>query len=203
MQAIFSTALIALGLSSTVYAQSCSPSTVTVTSVDIVSSFVTAPGPISTIYSVFNVLETTEVTTTTYTHAKTTSVVAHAPLRRDRRDASDSSCDTVTKTVTVTGQVVLTTTPVSTWLTTATSTVTATKTLSLAAPSFTKVFGPQDGCIDVAVRANFALNSTVGQKDAIATCKAQCAQLGSCDFVYVQWMMQDYGTVTPFWECYL
>ncbi|GAB7364204.1 hypothetical protein MBLNU230_g4755t1 [Neophaeotheca triangularis] len=86
----------------------------------------------------------------------------------------------------------------------ATSSETATATVTLAAPTFTQVFGPRTGCMDVA--ANFKAeqlpNNVKGEGEAAQKCKDMCTQRGNCEHVYVQHMMADYGSTLPYFECF-
>ncbi|KAK4501378.1 hypothetical protein PRZ48_007186 [Zasmidium cellare] len=77
-----------------------------------------------------------------------------------------------------------------------------TATVTLAAPSYTHVWGPQKGCQDTVDRDTLQLSSDVTEKsDATEQCKDWCSQKTVCTGLYVQYMFPAYG-VTPFWQCY-
>lgn len=84
-----------------------------------------------------------------------------------------------------------------------TTSVTSTSTLSLAAPTFTQVYGPAAGCEDISVRPALQLNSTITGSDAAnELCHGWCKQEPQCAFLYVQQMFTDYGTTLPYFMCY-
>ncbi|KAF2170798.1 hypothetical protein M409DRAFT_51054 [Zasmidium cellare ATCC 36951] len=85
---------------------------------------------------------------------------------------------------------------------TQTLSTTRTATITLAAPSYTHVWGPQEGCQDTTDRDTLQLSSDVTEKsDARQLCQDWCSQKSVCTGLYVQYMFPAYG-VTPFWQCY-
>lgn len=100
---------------------------------------------------------------------------------------------TVTKTITTDREIESFTQTLST---------THTATVTLAAPSFTHVWGPQKGCQDTNNRDTLQLSIDVKDKsNATTMCKDWCTQTTVCDSLYVQYMFPAYGT-TPYWQCY-
>ncbi|KAK4985411.1 hypothetical protein LTR66_008183 [Elasticomyces elasticus] len=115
--------------------------------------------------------------------------------------------------------------PAPTVLVTKTQNVTSTGTVSLPAPTYTKIFGPQVGCADVATGPAEPLSPSVTDiEDATQQCQDLCtsacpflpfkvpreterfltlrADQATCAFVYVQYMFPDYVDTTPYYECY-
>lgn len=104
-----------------------------------------------------------------------------------------AATDTATKTIT---------TETATESFTQTLSTTKTATITLAAPSYTHVYGPETGCQDTVDANTLALDSNVTVKaDATELCKDWCTQTSDCTSLYVQYMFPAYG-VTPFWQCY-
>jgi len=82
------------------------------------------------------------------------------------------------------------------------TTVTSTATVSLAAPTFTAVFGPKPGCADVAKGPTKALDPKIKTMPAAADkCKALCAQDKGCKHVYVQHMYENWSGKQPHYVC--
>lgn len=89
--------------------------------------------------------------------------------------------------------------PVST-----TTTITETSTVSLAAPTFYSVYGPKSGCADTSVGKAQVLDASITDSEkAVSMCKDICKQEPSCSFLYVQQMFTDYGSASPYYECYM
>lgn len=81
--------------------------------------------------------------------------------------------------------------------------VTSTLTVTLPAPTYTHVFGPKDGCADLAAGPAQILNYNVTDvSEATQQCKDACSQISVCDFVFVQYMLPHYGTDEPYYECW-
>ncbi|KAK3640469.1 hypothetical protein LTR56_011807 [Elasticomyces elasticus] len=100
---------------------------------------------------------------------------------------------TYTKTITLP--------PSTAWITLSTS-ATSTATVALAAPTFTKVFGPEAGCIDQAYSGGDQLVPSITDvQEAAQECQDRCAQNSLCAHVYAQRLFTDYGSVKAYWEC--
>ncbi|KAK3110864.1 hypothetical protein LTR53_014417 [Teratosphaeriaceae sp. CCFEE 6253] len=84
-----------------------------------------------------------------------------------------------------------------------TTSATSTTTLAYAAPTFTRVFGPKAGCVDRSAATAFSLDPVITDTaNATTECQGLCAQDGLCGHVYVQRMLEEYGTAAPYWACY-
>ncbi|KAK4953658.1 hypothetical protein LTR10_008261 [Elasticomyces elasticus] len=91
--------------------------------------------------------------------------------------------------------------PSTAWITLGTS-ATSTATVALAAPTFTKVFGPEAGCIDQAYSGGDQLDQSITDvREAAQKCQDRCAQNSLCQGLYVQQLFTDYGDVKPYWNC--
>jgi len=120
-----------------------------------------------------------------------------------------------------TGFVILTAEAATTQSFTFTTSVVQTKTVYAAAPSYTKVFGPEAGCADTKAIGAQQLNATVTeQTDAVAQCQEFCtgeyclawssissrlivySGQANCSSVFVQHMDTDYAPLTSFWKCF-
>ncbi|KAK3616609.1 hypothetical protein LTR56_025851 [Elasticomyces elasticus] len=100
---------------------------------------------------------------------------------------------TYTKTITLP--------PSTAWITLSTS-ATSTATVALAAPTFTKAFGPEAGCIDQAYSGGDQLDPSITDvREAVQKCQDRCAQNPLCQGLYVQQLFTDYGDVKPYWNC--
>ncbi|KAK5733774.1 hypothetical protein LTR17_009478 [Elasticomyces elasticus] len=100
---------------------------------------------------------------------------------------------TYTKTITLP--------PSTAWITLSTS-ATSTATVALTAPTFTKVFGPEAGCIDQAYYGGDQLDPSITDvREAAQKCQDWCAQNSLCAHVHVQRLFTDYGSVKAYWEC--
>lgn len=80
-----------------------------------------------------------------------------------------------TTTIVQSGQIWYTEFAATTISETITSAMTQTKTVSLAAPTFTQVWGPKAGCLDAGVSATENLNATATQDEAVVYCKKECS----------------------------
>jgi len=80
--------------------------------------------------------------------------------------------------------------------------VTSTSTVSLAAPTFTQVFGPQAGCVDIGEGPAQQLDLSVTGSNATQECKDLCTQMPACSFVYVQQLAPKWGGKTPHYQCF-
>lgn len=85
-------------------------------------------------------------------------------------------------TSTITGEVRFTVVPSTTIVMTMTSSVTETSTITLAAPTFTHVWGPKPGCADLRPDTNESLAPSMVKREAVSTCQASCARRSSDSF---------------------
>lgn len=141
-----------------------------------------------------NIAPSTEISTvyiTSYIAATTTSFVGLAPT------TTAEILDQATITVTVTPSAVVI--PVS-----SVKTLTETSTVSLAAPTYTPVFGPEAGCSSLnAGRAEALPNTITEDCEADKACQEICSQEPTCKSLYVQLLFSDYGGSTPYYQCYM
>jgi hypothetical protein len=87
---------------------------------------------------------------------------------------------------------------------TTTSTVTETSTVSLAAPTYAPIWGPEAGCSNTNATSAEALPNDVTEEcEADKHCQAICDQTPTCKFLYVQKLFGDYGGATPYFQCYM
>jgi hypothetical protein len=87
---------------------------------------------------------------------------------------------------------------------TTTSTVIETSTVSLAAPTYAPIWGPEAGCSNMNATSAEALPNDVTEEcEADKHCQAICDQEPTCKFLYVQKLFQDYGGATPYFQCYM
>ena len=144
--------------------------------------------------SCLNIAPATELSTvyvTSYIAATTTSFVGLAPT------TTAEILDQATITVTVTPSAAVI--PV-----TSTKTLAETTTISLAAPTYSPVFGPEAGCSSLnAGRAEALPNTIVEDCEADKACQDICSQEPTCKFLYVQRLFGDYGGSTPYYQCYM
>lgn len=134
----------------------------------------------------------------TYTRTKT----VNAPAVQATTTAVDGTPKTTTLYAIT--QVTLTETvqPVTTLAVSSSTTVTTTSTISLESPTFTPVFGPKAGCIDIAVGPAAALSSNItSMPEAVKECKEICAQEPSCKHIYVQHVFEMWGDREPHYMC--
>lgn len=85
-----------------------------------------------------------------------------------------------------------------------TKTVTETSTVSLAAPTYTQIFGPEAGCSNLNAGKAEALDANITEDcEADKACKDLCSQEPTCKFLYVQRLFRDYGGASPYYQCYM
>ena len=134
------------------------------------------------------------------TYTKTETVNAPAV------QATTTAVDGTPKTTTIYAitQVSLTETvaPATTIAVSSATTETSTTTVSLAQPTYTPVFGPKAGCVDINVGPAQALPATVtSMRKAVKECKAICDQEPSCKFLYVQHVFENWGGREAHYVC--
>ncbi|KAI7657753.1 DNA replication licensing factor [Hortaea werneckii] len=87
--------------------------------------------------------------------------------------------------------------------TTTTTDITSTSTVTLAAPTYTQVYGPESGC---SIRENAQSeqldNSITDSNEASERCQTSCSQKSECSFVFAQQLFPDYGQTRPHFQCY-
>ncbi|RMY51562.1 hypothetical protein D0865_06275 [Hortaea werneckii] len=87
--------------------------------------------------------------------------------------------------------------------TTTTTDITSTSTVTLAAPTYTQVYGPQSGCsIREDAQSEQLDTSITDSKEASERCQASCSQKSECSFVFAQQLFPDYGQTRPHFQCY-
>jgi hypothetical protein len=134
---------------------------------------------------------TSTIYVTSFIAATTTSFEGLAPT------TTAEYIDRVTITVTVSPSLVVI--PVS-----STTTVTETSTVSLAAPSYAPIWGPEAGCSNMnATTAEALPNDVTEECEADKACQEICSQEPNCKFLYVQRLFGDYGGATPYFQCYM
>ncbi|KAM0723496.1 hypothetical protein Q7P37_000483 [Cladosporium fusiforme] len=85
-----------------------------------------------------------------------------------------------------------------------TKTITETSTVSLAAPTYKEVFGPEAGCSSLNAGLAEALDASITEEcEADKACQEICSQEPSCKFLYVQRLVSDYGGAAPYYQCYM
>lgn len=85
-----------------------------------------------------------------------------------------------------------------------TKTRTETSTVSLAAPTYAQIFGPEAGCSNMIAGKAEALDASITEDcEADKACKEICSQEPTCKFLYVQRLFPDYGGASPYYQCYM
>lgn len=134
----------------------------------------------------------------TYTRTKT----VEAPAVQATTTAVDGTPKTTTLFAITQVTVTETVPPYTTLSVSSSTTVTSTSTISLESPTFTPVFGPRAGCVDVNAGPAEALSSNItSMAEAVSECKEICAQEPSCKHVYVQHFFEMWGDLEPHFMC--
>lgn len=136
----------------------------------------------------------TEISTiyvTSFIAATTTSFQGLAPTTTAEFIDRTTVTETVSPSVTVI--------PVS-----STKTITETSTVSLAAPTYTQIFGPEAGCSNLNAPRAEALDASITEDcEADKACQDLCSQEPTCKFLYVQRLFDDYGGASGYYQCYM
>ncbi|RMY93611.1 hypothetical protein D0862_09172 [Hortaea werneckii] len=87
--------------------------------------------------------------------------------------------------------------------TTKTTEITSTSTVTLAAPTYTQVYGPESGCsISEDTESEQLDTSITDSTEASERCQTSCSQKPGCSFVFAQQLFPDYGQTRPHFQCY-
>ncbi|RMZ30554.1 hypothetical protein D0859_05366 [Hortaea werneckii] len=87
--------------------------------------------------------------------------------------------------------------------TTTTTDITSTSTVTLAAPKYTQVYGPESGCsIREDAESEQLDTSITDSNEASERCQTSCSQKPECSFVFAQQLFPDYGQTRPHFQCY-
>ena len=132
----------------------------------------------------------------------TTTIITAAPVKsRTTHYAGTAPTTTLYKLGRTT--VTITQAPTTTTVLTTTSCTTSTEIKSLAAPIFSRAYGPKTGCTYVADGPAHVLDASIDNAhNATQECQGLCLHDSQCSFVFVQNLQYDYLDGMPSFQCY-